>query len=150
MALFPKGDDVSWYVPNVVPLESGQLSHLEYNDILTEFYDELVKPIADDAGIETKISSGHVEAADMLGEDAARCLRQFSTGANKSTGSSHPCDRERWLAFIYQACSLDESVDIGLLERLLLEQGWDERRANDLVIEFEFGRDLIKYMDENA
>jgi hypothetical protein len=46
---------------------------------------------------------GHSDAQDLenlLGEEAARRLEAFSAGVNKTTGSSHPADRDRWLAFL--------------------------------------------------
>lgn len=150
LSLFPKDKNISWYVPNVVPLEYGQLSYVEYNGILTEFFEDLVNPIASELGIRAEITSGAVTDVDILGEEAAQALTVFSNLANKSTGSSHPCDRERWLAFIYEVCTSGNSIDVGLLERLLIEQGWDEERAIKLVIEFEFGRDLIGYIREHS
>lgn len=150
LSIFPKNEGMTWYVPNVVPLEYGQLSCQEYNDILTEFYHLFIKPTSDELKIEAEISTGEVDAVDILGEEAARALSLFSDCANKSTGSSHPCDRERWLDFIYKSCMPGRHVDIGLLEKLLIEQGWDEYWANKLVIQFEFGRDLVEYIKENS
>lgn len=150
LSIFPKDNGVSWYVPNVVPIEYKQLSYQEYNDILTEFYDLFVKPISVALNINTEISTGNISAQDILGERAARALSLFSDCANKSTGSSHPNDRERWLAFILMACTDKEHIDTGLLQKILIEQGWDEYGSNKLMSEFEFAKDVIDYIKENS
>ena len=150
LCLCQKENGLSWYVPNVVPLESSELSYKEYNDILTEFYEQLVKPSSNELRIETEITSGEVNDVDILGKEAARFLLSFSHCANKSTGGAHPADRKRWFAFIHNACISNKQIDIDLLARLLIEQGWNEDRTNKLVAEFEFGRDLIKYMKANG
>lgn len=137
-------DDV-WYVPNVVPLEYGNLTIQQYNDVLTEFHDLFLLPVSDEQGLKITFTSEHISDADILGEEGARLLKAFSSGANKSTGSSHPCDRERWLAFITTVCAT-KNVDTNLLDRVLQEQGWDEEGAQDLVVQFEFAKDLIDYM----
>ena len=37
-------------------------------------------------------------------------LKMFSEKANKSTGTTHPCDKERWLDFVLM-CSEDAAFE---------------------------------------
>lgn len=150
LSIFPRHNDEGWYVPNVVPLEFGQLTQKQYNDILTEFYVSYIDTVSRQHQIRCELTSGQVDDADVLGEEAAILLRRFSNCANKSTGSSHPVDKERWIAFIYASCMSEKEVDSGLLQKLLIEQGWGEESAYELIIEYEFGRDVIKYVKDHA
>lgn len=146
LSIFQK-DSATWYVPNVVPVESGKLSYDEYNSIISEFYDKFLEPVSEACNIGVEITSGNLRDEDIVGENAAKLLSRFSKLANKSSGSSHPMDRERWFAFVVEASKLQFDIDTGNLKRLLVQQGWSEESALDLVIEFEFGVDLIRYME---
>jgi len=141
LSIFQKDKNV-WYVPNIVPKDSSQLNYDQYNSILTEFYDKYLAPLSADVSI----TSGDIKDKDIVGEKAAKSLNTFSSCANKSTGSSHPCDRERWFNFIVDACNTDINVDTDSLRRLLQEQGWSEEHSIKLVIEFEFARDLLEHI----
>lgn len=146
LSIFQK-DGNSWYIPNVVPIEAGQLSYEEYNEIITDFYESCLMPVSAQHDIAVEISTGELKDEDIVGEIPAKLLKAFSNCANKSTGSSHPSDRNRWFKFIVAACNSKNDIDTGDLKRLLQQQGWSEEFALDLVIEFEFGRELIKHME---
>ena len=143
LSIFQKDRNI-WYIPNVIPTESGQLTYDNYNEILTEFYEKCLAPFSQ--GVEIFITSGNIEDRDIVGEKAAKLLNIFSSYANKSTGSSHPYDRERWFYFIVEVCNSGINVDTDALQRLLQEQGWSKESSIELVIEFEFARDLIQYI----
>ncbi len=138
----------TWYVPNIVPIESGQLTFEQYNELLTEFYERYLLPASEIVGVNLDITSGKIEDEDIVGSHAAKLLSTFSECANKSTGSSHPCDQKRWFDFIVEACSSEEHVDAGNLERLLKQQGWSDDASQRLIIQFEFARDIIKHMEK--
>lgn len=145
LSIFQK-DASTWFIPNVVPIASGQLSYEEYNCIITEFYDSFLSPASEKHGIVVEITTGELRDEDVVGETPAKLLNVFSNCANKSTGSSHPMDRKRWFAFIVEASRSKNEIDTENLRRLLMQQGWSDESALDLVIEFEFGRDLIEHM----
>jgi hypothetical protein len=68
-------------------------------------------------------------------------LRAFS--ANK-LGASHPYDRERWLRFLIRAHMDHVELDATTLSRWFIEEEhWDEDRAHDLAIQFDFARELL-------
>lgn len=147
LSIFQKENDI-WYIPNVVPLEKGQLNHEEYNTIITDFYNSCLKPVALELKIDIEITSDSLTEEDVVGSEAGKLLKKFSSLANKSTGSSHPNDQERWFAFIVETCKKDKYVNTSDLVRVLCEQGWSEDSAHKLVIEYDFARDLITYMEK--
>lgn len=143
-------DQKTLYIPNVVPKESGWLTVEEYNGLITEFYDIYLLPLSGKNNIDVTITNDDLQDEDILNKPVAECLRRFSTLANMSTGSSHPCDRNRWYEFIYLAFDLSKkkTINTDLLQKILIEQGWGEDRASDLVSEYEFGLGLLEYLDE--
>lgn len=136
-----------WYIPNIVPLEQGTLSYGEYNGILEDFYSSCVEQYKKSNMLSSEISPFSLSEIDVLGENGAALLKAFSTEANKSTGSSHPCDQERWFKFLLAVRDMD--IPTNYLERILIEQGWSENNADKLAMEYEFAHDLISFMQED-
>ena len=145
LTLFEKIHDV-WYVPNIVPIESGQLSYEEYNNLLTDFTNFIVKPVIEELTVSIELTKDQIFLEDITGEEIAGLLKTFSSLANKSTGSSHPLDKKRWFTFIYAVNKADVTVYTDILERTLVEQGWSEESSNKLAIEFELSQDLLNYV----
>jgi hypothetical protein len=86
-------------VTNIVPTEIGQLSRRHYNSYIEEF-SQIASPIAQRLGLQANITSDQRDIRNLLNPEAFAALRVFSVAANKNTGSSHPMDRRRWLAFL--------------------------------------------------
>lgn len=144
LTLFEKNPGV-WYVPNIVPIESGQLSIDEYNKLLIDFKESLVSPAVQNTPIKVELTKDQVFLEDIVGKDAADALKRFSSGANKSTGHSHPCDKRRWFEFLLAAQKSGKELYSDVLEATLIEQGWSEEWAHDLALEFEHDQDLLDY-----
>jgi hypothetical protein len=137
-------------VSNIVPSEIRELGYDQYNYILREFHGNFVKPAGDALDIRVELSSPEQTLESWLGQQSAGLLRAFSHGANKSTGSSHPMDRRRWLDFLIAIHRAREDLDSGLLERWLVEEErWPDDIASDLISQFEFSQDLLRRF-ENA
>ena len=86
-----------------------------------------------------------------LSEAAADALRRFNALANKSTGASHPYDRQRWFDFVIQTHTDRSELDPDLLHRWLIEsEDWPEDQASDLAIEYERSRALLARFEETA
>ena len=130
-------------VANIVPRGSS-LSEEEYNEIVRRFYDDLVAESLDHYRLSAEMTSDEVSAADVLSADNVTRLKRFSLMANKSTGSSHPNDQDRWFSFIGATFSDDEVLEGSLLRGLLVEQGWSDERAAQLASEYEFGVALLR------
>lgn len=146
LSLFQKEGD-TWYVPNIIPLDSSQLSRDQYNKILENFLDTIVRQSIAGLPVAAELSGDVVFLKDVVGEDVAVLLHNFSVLANKSTGSSHPCDRNRWFDFLIAVQKKRISLDTDLLIHSLMEDGWSEDRAHDLAIEFEFAIGLLDYKE---
>jgi hypothetical protein len=138
------------YVANIVPKEYGDLSYEQYNAIAREFYERFAEPVADGLGLESHITSGTESITEYASEETIEKLKSFSVGANKSTGSSHPADRQRWLDFLIAAHEEDARLNSDILTRWLRSKGgWPEDKAHDLAIEYTFGRELLEAYDES-
>jgi hypothetical protein len=146
MLILAQKDPATFYVSNIIPTERHQLAHSEYNSILEDFYQRVFKPIAEKNGLVYSFTGAEVGLENWMSAEAAEMLRQFSTCANKGTGSSHPNDRERWNAFVLSAhrtgCTLDPST---LMRWLVEAEEWPPEIAEQLAVEYEYGRELLSY-----
>ena len=151
-------------VSNIVPLEKNKLSIDEYNDVLKLFYNEIIKPYKEshfDIDI-SQVTDDIFDPRTVISEEALKKLRAFCGAANKSTGSSHPCDRERWFDFICQTVEDDRLFDLETLARFLQDEtywgkredgflgamgafAWDEEQARQLASEYESACEILQY-----
>lgn len=141
------------YVSNVVPSAIGKIALSQYNMIVTEFFTRFVEPsLATFRGrIECTISTGREDLRDWMSANAATLLQEFSSTANRSTGSSHPLDRQRWLAFLVTIHQEGSKLTGSQLKRWLAEEAhWPIDVVSDLIIEFEFAIDVLKAYDAVA
>jgi hypothetical protein len=135
---------------NIIPRDKDRLSLAEYNSLLEEFYERIVRPCADRAGAIPKLTDKEANLSHWLSETAAKKLRTFSMGANKGTGSSHPIDRERWIDFILTAHREGNRLDASTLRRWLIEiEGWAPEVADQLAGEYEFGGEILTFSDDH-
>jgi len=144
LTLFEKENN-TWYVPNIVPIKTGQLSHNEYNDLLNSFIDSIVKPVIIGSPVQIEITNNQIFLEDVVGIEATDKLKRFSILANMSTGSSHPMDKGRWFDFLFTVSNKGVELDTDLLMSSLIKQGWSEESAHELAIEFEFAQGLLDY-----
>lgn len=142
LVLLASGDGME--VVNIVPLEVGELSYRAYNAILEDFAERVAAPAAKVAGYHVELSSGTLQLDDEVPPNVGEALRRFSALANKSTGASHPLDRDRWFDFIILAHRSGARLDASTLARWLSEsEGWPEDEARDLAGEYERARELL-------
>jgi hypothetical protein len=142
LVLWPQAG--GYYVPNVTPVQVGELTISEYNAVLADFAETVAKPIARRFGFNVSMTSANQNIEDWLAPEAAFALRRFSGAANKSTGASHPMDEQRWFDFIIAVHRTEKRIDSDNLVRWLHEvEGWDERSAHNLAAEFERGIALL-------
>jgi hypothetical protein len=135
-----------FYVSNIVPKEVQRLSMDEYNAMLVEFHDNFISPVVDEIGFSVTLTSNNQTIEDWVSAESAAKLRSFSGLANKSTGSSHPNDEERWFDFIVSIVVNQEKLDTLLLRRWLIEEErWHEDIADNLAVEFSQGVRLLQY-----
>lgn len=136
-------------VSNIVPLKVSSLTRDEYNGILTEFHDKFIVPVAIKMNFNVSLSSDEKSIDDFMCRETAEKFRSFVGLANKSTGSSHFLDKERWYEFAISAFEHDDDIDSTILERWLVEDDkWPEDVANSLAIEFSQEIGLLQYLKE--
>lgn len=133
------------YVPNIISPARDRLECDEYNAILKSFCDNVLSRLQPPDAIEFELTDTAIELSKQLPTEVYKRLRAFSIAANKSTGSTHPYDRERWLDFLIEAVGARASLDSHTLARWLVEEGkWDPDQASRLAEEYEFGRELLE------
>lgn len=145
--LFLKNEDSQLRVTNVIPKQVSSLSHDEYNKILDSFYTDFVE--TNNHNLHLEYSKETVELEDLGDSEVVSALKLFSKAANKSTGTSHPNDKERFQEFVilsHRKCSF---IDIDIIERWLIEDGWEHKRAVDIIIEYEIGISLLQAYDKH-
>lgn len=136
-------------VSNIVPREMGQLGFAKYNALLQEFADLIARPAAVAAGFLVEVTSSSQSLQDVSSPEVAAALTRFSGAANKSTGSTHPADRKRWMHFLILEHRSGGDLSAEFLGRWLIEaEGWDDESAHDLAIEYEFAQDLLRAYDD--
>lgn len=146
MVLLTQKDVGTFFVANIIPTAKHQLGHGEYNAILEDFYDRVIQPYIGPAGVRAELTEGEVDLEHWMPHQTAQLLRQFSACANRGTGSSHPVDRDRWNAFVVAAHRDGSTMGAADLRRWLLEvDGWAPEVADQLAIEYEYGRELLAY-----
>lgn len=149
LALFGKSD--GYKVGNIIPKNSYDLSHSEYNDILKNFEEIVLHPIADELELSVDLTPRRQSISDWTSEDAASALRTFSVVANKSTGSAHPADRDSWFQFLIAAHECHKNLDTTLLERWLIEvEEWPQEIAHDLAREYDYSMGLLDFQASAA
>lgn len=138
-----------YYVPNIVPIESGELSIRQYNAILDDFIERIVRPVASLFDYAIDSTSARQDLEDWTSADASKKLRAFSSAANKSTGASHPMDQRRWFDFIIAVHENHSPIGTDHLFRWLHEiEGWEEESAHELAGEYENSLSLLQRYDE--
>ncbi len=135
-------------VTNIVPLRPREFDYRRYNAVLQDFIRRVAEPASRAAGFSVEATEPRQSIADWLLPDTAEALRRFSWNARKSTGSSPPMDRDRWLAFLIRAHKDGRAMDATRLARWLIEvEDWPAHKAHALAIEYEFALDLLAEYD---
>lgn len=143
--LVPNRTESTLYVSNIVPTKGHSLGVANYNEILVDFTNRFVRPIADDRAIRCELTSDWVDFAANLSETAFQALVASAIFPN----GTHPDDRERWMRFILTARQESLDVDLVLLARWLEAEGFTPRRASSLVEEYDFALKLLDLYDRS-
>jgi hypothetical protein len=140
-----------YYVSNIVPSRLGHLTVGQFNAVLKDFADRVAAPVTVHHKFSIHTSPPRQSLEDWLSPDAETKLRCFSAMANKTTGSSHPADKLRWLDFIiavHKSSNKCNKFDDNKLTRWLNEvDGWNQVSAGELGVEYGDGIALLKRYD---
>lgn len=155
------------HVVNIVPTIKNELNINEYNNILLKFYEDVIRPYKEN-GTELDIprpTNDDFNPTSVISETALKKLKLFCNNANKSTGASHPCDRERWFDFICQTVDDGRLFDSSTLATFLQDEdywgkkkdgfmgimgnyAWDKEKAYELANEYENLCEILQYYKE--
>jgi hypothetical protein len=142
-------DDCSDKVVNIIPQKKHELSYDEYNGLLDLFYSDIKQDKF--PNLEFIISkSDELHPQDILKNETIIALSSFADTANKSTGSAHPSDMKKWCNFICTAFKNNDYKNLSeyYLENFLIEDyNWPSDKAVNLVIEYTFAIELLKYWE---
>ena len=139
-------DAANFHLSNIIPRSRSQLTQREYNAILEEFHDRLLRPALERAGLTADLSGAAVGLDHWMSAATAEKLQHFSANANKGTGTS--ADRERWNDFVLSAHQEQSRLDGATLKRWLSEvEDWPPEVAEQLALEYESGRALLAYAE---
>ncbi len=151
-------------VGNIVPQKKNSLTVDEYNALLMQFYEDIIKPYKE-KNIEIIIAPPTDDIFDpctIISEEALRKLESFCANANKTTGSSHPMDRERWFDFICQTVDDDRVFEYTALANFLQDEeywgakpegfmgamddyAWSEDKSYELAGEYSSAVEVLQY-----
>lgn len=129
------------------------MSPTQYNDILREFVERFAKPAARSLGLGVEVSKPDITVKDLFPPDVVQALIDVSRQANRGSLASHPRDKARWQKFVIGAHQAQSEIGSDILGDWLLQQGWTDKAARDLAIEYERGRSLLeqyKQQPQNA
>lgn len=151
LLILAQRDPATFHVTNIVPVERHQFDRREYNTILEDFYQRVFDAAARKANVMHELTDADAGLEHWMDAETADLLRHFSAAANKGTGSSHPADRARWNAFVISAHDTGSQFDSSTLVRWLVEiEEWSPEVAEQLAVEYEYGRELLAYAGQVA
>lgn len=135
------------HVTNIVPKKKNPLSECEYNELINSFINPQVISELKSANVRVEIQPFEYLIEDVVNSDTVKLLKTFSSCANKSTGTAHPSDAKRWFEFILSSFREGEIED-NTLRDFLIEDGWTEAMASELIIKYEYSIDLLHYYEQ--
>lgn len=140
-----KKSSKTFYIANIVPRESGQMSMQEYNQVASEFAGDL-RAYGKSVGLQlaVKATSGLIWLKEILSGN--KCRAMFVRYLNLHPTSYHPLDIERLDTFI---CCLSrharKPTDLELLKGWLInDKGWSTKDANWCVERIEVGLTILR------
>lgn len=133
---------------NILPIGRSSLNEEEYNSVVSDFVTQVLVPVQAEFGLSPQLGPQEQQMAEFVSPDTLSKLISFSDLANKSTGSSHPSDLSRWYDFLITCVEEDNLPSLDLLRTWLEENGWEEDKAYDLILQYEFGTGLLKRWHE--
>lgn len=141
-------DDSELRITNITPNQSGQLSIEQYNAILDEFFVNVIKPSINEF-YQVIVSSDSKTIEDYAGSEVSKKLKIWINAANKSTLNTNHFDFERWASFVIEAHKYDSALNTTELEKYLIEEINipDDDLVSKILIDYEYGRDLLKEYD---
>lgn len=140
--------DYGLKVTNIIPTIGNHLSHDQYNFILNDFKRQYIDQLAKDYQAEVYLSKDYFDMEDHIGKKALEKLLYFSDTSNRSTGRSHHMDFQKWADFIFTVHLEHKHLSADDLCNWLIEQGWWDKTASDLSLDYEYALLLLEEYDK--
>lgn len=141
-----RGDN-QLYISNIVPTELSELKIDDYNRVLLEFVNSNLQSLIKGMGGVFELTTDTYVLEGRINTESLRCLRVFSSAANKSTGSTHSRDKKRWFDFIVAYHKSGAYLGSQDLDSFLIDDGWSEDMADTLVSQFEYSLHLLNHYE---
>ena len=92
-------DETGIRMSNIIPKTVSYLTMKQYNAVLKHFYDDVVcNNVSESLRIEMTKEENSMQ--DLISSSAYQALLSWESNCNKSSPTSHPNDRYRWMDFI--------------------------------------------------
>lgn len=134
---------------NITPLIGNNLDFDQYNYILNLFYSSFIAPLSSKYNAKVILSKPQIQIEETIGSNAYETLISFSSGANKSTGNTHPFDFQRWCEFVFTIFRNEIELSSSELIVWLEENGWSNDMSYKLGLEFEYSLNLLKRYEQS-
>lgn len=150
LLIFAPKSPKQFYVSNIIPLEEHEFTPSQYNSILVEFVTKSLAPATNKLNLQFKLTEAEGRLEFWISSAAQQKFRRFLASANRSTGSAHPADQERWHEFVLSVHQNHDTLAPETLRRWMVEvEHWDYEVANQLAQEFEYGLNLLAYLEKH-
>lgn len=128
---------------NIVPTIGNHLNCAEYNYIIAQFEESVIKPLGKSFDFKVEKSKAVFDIVDVIGDKGLQLLQNFSKLANKSTGHSHHCDFSRWCDFVFYISRNKIALGVDDLMRWFIENGWTDDIADKMSLDYEYSIQLL-------
>lgn len=144
-----RGMSEELYLSGIVPLTGRKpLDLAQHDQVVTDFHETFVEPLARDLGVRVLDRSVSVQPSleNVLSTEAMARLRDFADTANKNILDE--LDFRRWAGLIGQTHLDNTVVDPDLLDAWLADEGFEASQREALIREFDSGRRLLNAYDD--
>ncbi len=126
---------------STVTFPRAEWTHEEYNSLVDEFYQQVVKP-HEGIGVEVLPPVMALDIRANLDDAAYAMFRQLSS--KKLEAASHPAERGRWHNFAAYCFLKEVKLSVSELCEALEKDGWPTDTARELASQFEDYLELLE------
>ena len=143
-------------VTNINSEVNGHLDIMHYNQILTVFFEEVVRSAIDPDIMRCTITGVEENIENYLHPDTYQLLNLWQVTCNKSAPISHPSDLEKWLNFLVSYATKEQPQVLStsdfsqwLSEDCHWPSGYNES-IEEMMVNFEYSVELLDKYKEVA
>jgi len=133
------------HVISIITKDKKPLSDVEYNQILGDFYANVLIPMSVGIKVATEMRPPRIEMEEFLSPEAMDRLREFSIASTK--GDNHVPDMARWDRFVIQTHLDRDYLSDEDLDYWLMSDGFSPEDRLELLTSFMARRNLLENYD---